>query len=449
MLLKEKWLRLEGLIMNSDQTTSPESFTSKLDTPKTVAIVGGGISSLVLADYLFKKLPNLKITLICKDIDLAQQGSSNKQGAIYPLLQAGDSLISNFYGRAFAHAITYYKGRLPDYATVPHQWTGVLQQAFNESMPTKFEEIATKWSSIVEFVDDKTSSKIANIDTPYSSLYFANGGWLNPLRFCQWLGVELQSSHDFTIQYNTEVQKVQRNDNDNVWSLHFDKKQRDFDRVVLCTGVDSPNIDYSDGNTIPIAGVLGQVSSFNPNTTINKLRTVLCHKGYITPSDGEHQAFGATFEKSWQNNEPTELARQQNINQIKKVFPNTNWAQSISINDINHDNTAIRATTPDHLPIAGEIIDWAWVEHYIDNNNGKYKRADKIRGSHDNPLQGLYCLTGLGARGITSAPILADMLSSVLANEPFSNNAVASVLPTVAPVRFMLREYKRAKGKPN
>ena len=174
----------------------------------------------------------------------------------------------------------------------------------------------------------------------------------------------------------------------------------------------------------------------------------MCHKGYITPSDGEYQAFGATFEKNYESITSTNEATSQNVSQIKKIFPFEDWAQQVSDKSVNHNNAAVRATTPDHIPIAGELFHWSWVKHHVDNNNGKYKRADKIQGKHDNPLQGLYCLTGLGARGLTSAPILADMVSDLVVNSGRVSKHLTNLIATTAPMRFQLREYKRTKVLP-
>ena len=427
---------------------NPAAYTSDVYKPNKVAIIGGGIASLILADYLSKKSPNLEITLLCKDSDIASQGSSNKQGAIYPLLQAGKSIISTFYAQAFEHAIKYYRDTLPSASVVPHQWCGVLQQAFNPTMPEKFKEISQLWAHITEYIDDKSSSELAGISTPYSSLYFKDGGWINPNQFCKWLLNDLISNRKVSILQNTEVNSISKSHLGDSWEVFSDGVKTVADHVVICAGIDSPLVTYASINSIPIDGVLGQVSSFNKESSTQPLKTVLCHKGYITPSDGKYQAFGATFEKNYESITSTQEAMSQNIAQIKKVFPFEDWAQQVSNELVNHNNAAVRATTPDHIPIAGELFDWSWIKHHVDNNNGKYKRADKIQGKLDNPLQGLYCLTGLGARGLTSAPILADMVSDLIVNSGRVSKPLNNLIETTAPMRFQLREYKRTKVLP-
>ena len=52
--------------------------------PQHVSIIGGGIASACAAYALTKQ--GVKVTVYCKDIKVAQGASSNKVGALYPLI---------------------------------------------------------------------------------------------------------------------------------------------------------------------------------------------------------------------------------------------------------------------------------------------------------------------------------------------------------------------------
>jgi tRNA 5-methylaminomethyl-2-thiouridine biosynthesis bifunctional protein len=401
--------------------------------PKEIAIIGGGIAGLMLADALITKSNDVQITLYCADQEVGQRGSSNRQGAVYPLLQSAYSALSLFYAEAYEFAIPYYRQLLSELPDIQHGWSGLLQQAINAEMPEKFKTIAKLWPEITTFKDAKKSSKLAGIQTPYPSLYFKDALWLNPQQLCISLKHKLQQSGQFTIKLNWPIAD----------SLHelTDK----FDATVICAGIDS--VRLSLGDSLSLEGVVGQVSMTNSDA-LSELKTILCHKGYITPSNGFYQSFGATFEK--QNEYQAELpivskqATVKNIDQIKKMYPEESWATGLDEVDVTGSNAAVRATTPDHLPMAGKLFDNDWLRQFVDQNNGKFKRLSKINRVIEDKFEGIYALTGLGARGLTSSPLLADMLSDLLL-EGFAKTSVQTRF-NVAPNRFQIKMMKQNKA---
>lgn len=451
---------------------TPEQFFTSIETgesPRHIAIIGAGISALTLASQLIAKDDRTRVTIYCADKEVAQAGSSNKQGAIYPLLQAEKSVIAQFYAHAYQFACQYYRDTLPNSEQVPHQWCGVLQQAITSDLAAKFDTISELWAPLVCRLSAKQSSDIAGLPLPYNSLFYPDGGWLNPQRYCLWLKSTLLASKRVRFFFDSPVVSIQRQESGSTqgWqpvridashasmssdciseSEALSQQSEHYHQIVICAGVDT--IDFDISHDLPIAPVLGQVSQLDCETEAGKLKTVLCHKGYMTPATEQYQSFGATFEKGQTSAICKAESDQKNLDQIKKVYPDEKWSQSLKKTQIIDANAAFRATTADHLPLAGELIDWSWINHYIDKNNGRFKRADKIQGDVANKLAGVFVMSGLGARGLTSAPILAELLSSMLLNKPskLAPISLESVQKAVAPVRYKLREYKRTKRLP-
>jgi tRNA 5-methylaminomethyl-2-thiouridine biosynthesis bifunctional protein len=175
---------------------------------------------------------------------------------------------------------------------------------------------------------------------------------------------------------------------------------------------------------------------------------VLCHKGYITPSQGQYQCFGATFEKDSVDETVTIEAQQKNLAQIQKVYHSQGWSQSLEEQDIIGNKAGIRATTLDHLPLVGEIMSDRWLSDYIDKNTGKFKRKNSLPVQQGqtikSDLMGLYLFTGLGARGLTTAPLLAAHLASILFDHP--SPLPVDLFKAVAPIRFKIKQMKQNKG---
>jgi tRNA 5-methylaminomethyl-2-thiouridine biosynthesis bifunctional protein len=116
---------------------------------------------------------------------------------------------------------------------------------------------------------------------------------------------------------------------------------------------------------------------------------VVCHQGYITPADtaefnGEH-CVGATFDRDNRNTISTATDDAANLALVNAALQQPAWFADATVKSAK---TGLRATVPDHLPIAGRVA------------------------------EDLYVLGGLGARGLLFAPLLAEHLASVLCQQP-------------------------------
>jgi tRNA 5-methylaminomethyl-2-thiouridine biosynthesis bifunctional protein len=91
---------------------------------------------------------------------------------------------------------------------------------------------------------------------------------------------------------------------------------------------------------------------------------------------------------------------------------------------------AIRATTNDYLPIAGAVLDVA----YLKENPPRYNALPNSLPW----LEGLYINAAHGAKGLVNAPLCAEMIASLICNEPAPVDC--SLLSALDPNRFALRE---------
>ena len=102
------------------------------------------------------------------------------------------------------------------------------------------------------------------------------------------------------------------------------------------------------------------------------------------------------------------------------------------------NHTAIRATTPDHLPLCGPLIDHRrFATDYADLHHGRHWQVYPP-AQH---LPGLYTLSGLGSRGYTSAPFLADYLTAMITGQPLPLEA--DLCKIIHPNRFNFRQLKK------
>lgn len=101
--------------------------------------------------------------------------------------------------------------------------------------------------------------------------------------------------------------------------------------------------------------------------------------------------------------------------------------------------TGLRAMTGDRLPVAGPVPEIeAYRTDYGDLHHGRHW-VDYPPARYRN---GLYVLSGLGARGYQFAPLMADLTADMIAGTPLPLEK--NLVEAVHPARFLIRDMKRA-----
>src|SRR5262249_26011829 len=99
---------------------------------------------------------------------------------------------------------------------------------------------------------------------------------------------------------------------------------------------------------------------------------------------------------------------------------------------------SVRATPHDFAPIAGLAPDApAWLAQNAAIAHGRPPDLSKPAPAHAN----LYVLGGLGARGLTLAPLLGERIAAEMFGEPQALSL--KTLDAVHPARFLHRALKR------
>jgi len=420
------------------------------DNVKSIALIGGGIASICLIIELFKAKPDLNITLYCKDEKLGMAASGNKQGAIYPHLQGSKSPLAEINSRCYKYAKYFYKEVLGLGIEFDHQWCGVLQQAHTPELELRFEKVASVWPDDAEFIDEYQSSLFAGMETPFPSLWYKDGGWLAPFQLCESASETLPQKFALKIINNAHIKEVKKQGKN--WRLVGSDQsiEETVDVVCICSGFSSN--EFTPTSDLPLEPIRGQVSRFHSSTIMSSLKTVLCHKGYITPAQSQYQCFGATFDKGNKTQQIKKEDESANFEQLEQMYASMSWSKDLAREDIIGNKAGVRANSPDHLPIAGPVYPNDWVKNNVDQNNGLLKRKGKLPFKDDqgepcyqkNAYQGIYTLTGLGARGLTTAPLLAKHVTEQILDLPatLSDRLVCAI----SPLRYQIRELKRNKA---
>ncbi|WP_371377361.1 bifunctional tRNA (5-methylaminomethyl-2-thiouridine)(34)-methyltransferase MnmD/FAD-dependent 5-carboxymethylaminomethyl-2-thiouridine(34) oxidoreductase MnmC [Thalassotalea aquiviva] len=406
-----------------------------IDTPKHVTIVGGGLASACLAAHLVDK--GIEVELLCKDSKLAQGASGNAIGAIYPLLHQQQDEISCFYQQAFDYALHYYAELTNQGYHFDHRFNGLIDLCYKPPLQARWQVFKQSncWpDDLIHPIDQEQVNKQSGIDIDLPGLFYPRAGWISPPQLVNALIQKAKDTGLLRVKGKVKIDSITQT-KENLWQIVSNKGTKQVQHLILCPGADSLNLEVM--NTLPLTSVRGQVSVMQTNNHIQGLKTVLCHKGYLTPENQGTHCIGATFDKNSMDIESRHADDEYNLNMLEKCIGNpAKW----DLDDVKDSRARLRCTTPDHMPIVGSMPDInAHKTVYAHLSKDKNWRVKDRTPSH----KGLFVLTGLGARGLCSAPLLAKILTAELCNEHFDLDD--KMLFNLAPNRFVIRDIIRRK----
>ncbi|MEJ6121559.1 FAD-dependent 5-carboxymethylaminomethyl-2-thiouridine(34) oxidoreductase MnmC [Vibrio sp. 2-Bac 85] len=405
-----------------------------------IAIIGGGIAGLCSALALAKR--DHKVTVYCAESTLGTGASGNLQGALYPLLNGQHDALGQLFSNAYQFALNFYH-EVNQHHPFSHQFNGLIQLAYDSSSTKKLQKIkeAGLPEQLVHWIDTNSTNQLAGLEIDHPALYYPRAGWLSPRQLINSLAQLLAEYDNVTIHCNHHIEQISYNQhaNDNEqWilkrkrtsisknalpentldiSLQTTPEQSQTENVtentdtfkhqtlVIAAGFDSLN--FQQCRAVPLSAARGQVSHIDSTPELTALKRTLCHEGYLTPEIAAQHCMGATFKRHDSDTAYRETEQNDNHQKLKKCITDKAWVDNIMLNDQAH--TAIRCTTRDHFPYVGELSDYDSLKKSYDmNESATYPIAS---------LPNAYLLTGLGSRGLCSAPLLAEILASKINKE--------------------------------
>lgn len=428
------------------QTIEPWFCYNKLKQAlnKQVVIIGGGIAACQIAWHLAQR--HWQITLLERHSALAQEASGNLAGVISPKMTANPSLGEDFYSSAFLYVIQQLNQfeRNPNHK-IHWQPSGLLQLNHNAREQARWEALKSRKfpDDFLQLIDTQQVSELAKVKLDYAASYFPQAAWINPKSFCE----QLTKHPNIHRKYYHDVLSLEESNNTHAWAINIklinDKTKESqtlptqikSDYVIIANGKDVQQ--FSQTKSFPFIPVAGQSSLAKSNHKSQKLTCILGHEGYLTPADSinHHQhCFGASFDRQDLSTVLSDKKTKENFLQLQRYLSSLN----ISAADCQNGHAAIRMTTPDRFPYIGAIPNISYYQkNYADLHQGKhwknYPPADY--------LAGLFIFAGFGSRGLTTTALCAEMLASLMNNEPLPFGK--PLLNQLHPARFLIRKLKR------
>ena len=418
---------------------APWYLAPAIKKPEKVIVLGGGIAGCTTARALAER--GIAVTLIERHKKVAQEGSGNPQGILYPKLSTKTSQLARFGLAALLNASRYYSEFLDSPEARMGERCGVLVLPQSECDKKKFKEISKLFpSKLVQLLEGKQLHQMSG--QPLANqfgLFFSQLGWIKPPLACQ-----LLTEHPLITLKTAEVADIVYQSG----SLHQPSFWQTLDGtgntidsaqvLVIACGFDSSK--FSQTNHLPIQKVRGQITTLPATAQSSALKTVLCGEGYIAPATGGVHTLGATYSIGETTTAVRVEDHQSNLQQLATT--DAAMAENFDQVDINQlqGGAAFRCTTPDYLPIAGPAPK---LDDYLQDYGFFRKNARAHIPIAGATWPGLYINIGHGSRGLSYAPMCAELLASQICGEvpPLE----LDLRQALHPGRFIIRDIKKQK----
>ncbi|MBL4800037.1 MAG: bifunctional tRNA (5-methylaminomethyl-2-thiouridine)(34)-methyltransferase MnmD/FAD-dependent 5-carboxymethylaminomethyl-2-thiouridine(34) oxidoreductase MnmC [Oleispira sp.] len=425
-MLHGKFIQSQGPLPSTFDTLKPW-LQPKPTTIKKIAIIGAGIAGCTTAYALARR--GIAVTVIDQH-GIATEASGNPQGAMYAKLAAGEATHSEIYVQGYLQSLRW----LHQHLETGDGWDncGLIQLASTEKEALRQKKFIANTDypkELLHSISTEHASKISGVTMSNGGLFFPEAGWVSPQRLCQ----QLVKHSLITV----EKQHIE--------DLAEFKKDNGYSHVVIACANQSQKL--LKDCYLPTKSIRGQLTYLEqkigkPQPPIG-LKTVLCGKGYIAPAHQGKFCLGASYNIKDDETQMRLSDHQKNFNYLEdfgQEFQQLHRDLKEQAAEKFPGRTGFRCTTPDYLPMAGPLINEQAFDHEftaIRKNLARYPRqAVKFH-------QGLYLNIGHGSRGLTSAPLCAELIASYICGEnfPLAKNHAESLLPA----RFFIREMVRNK----
>lgn len=396
--------------------------------PRSVAIVGAGIAGATAARALAER--NIRVTVFEQGEAPGSGASGNDQGILYAKLSPKPGPNGDFNLLALQYAQRFYPALCPQAV----HFHGLLQLAQTEKEQQLQQQIVEQLaldsdSQLARPVTDIEASALAGVQLSTPGLYFPAAGWLRPRQVC----ARLLDHPNIRTRFGTTVEHVDRAGDRWQLGIGGETEQPKFDALILCMA--NFNRQFPQTAPLPLQPIRGQVSFAAATAESEKLKLALCAEGYIAPAAGSDgspsHSFGATFKLKQTDTELRSDEHEENLHTLSTLLPDI--ADAFRQQSLN-GRAALRAATPDYLPMAGPVADWAQLE----STYHPLRKNRKQRIDQRTPYQpGLYVLAGLGSRGFTYAPLAAEVLAGWITGEVMPVSA--ELVKALHPMRFAIR----------
>ena len=399
---------------------------------REIAIIGAGIAGCTTAAALARR--GFKVSVIDRHQLAACEASGNNQGIVYPKLSPRDDFLPRINLAAIKLAADYYS---PFWQQGLGDQCGIVVLPENDKAQADFRLIGEQFSqqpNLVQLCNNQQLCGLSGIELQaVTGLYFPALGWLPPAQICR----QLLAQHQIPL-IQADVDRIVHTNNR--WNLIGADGEGCFTSESLVIANAYGCEQFEQTSFLPVTQLRGQISELQATASTSALKTVICGAGYITPEHNGQHSFGATYNKGGFTTAVRREDHQVNLNHMSAT--DIGLAEAIGAQDVDimTGRANYRCTTKDYLPIVGAIPD---VPQLLEDYAVLRSDARARISTHGSYLPNLYINCGMGSRGLSYAPLTAEVLACEIAGE--TSNLEQDLRLAMHPARFIIRDLKKRR----
>lgn len=352
---------------------------------KRAIVVGAGLAGSCCAERLAAR--GYAVRVLERRDGPAHEASGNPAGVLRPILSAGETVATRLSRAAFGYALRY----LPAEARLSAGLLHLAVKPGEGDRLTALLEGARFPGDFVRSVTVAEAEALAGCRVGAPGCWFPHGAAIAPVTLC---AAKLRG---VPAEYGIDVARIEAGDG--VWRV----SGAEAPLVILANAADCSRLLSQP--RLPLAVARGQLT-YLPERPGVSLCAAVTGDGFVASMAGGYCA-GATFQRGDLDPCVRETDARANLARLETLLPG--FAAGLDPARLG-GRVAWRATTPDRLPIFGEVA------------------------------PGLFVATGLGARGLLWAPLGAELIASLASGEPLP--VERSLAQALSPLRFFARRER-------
>ncbi len=403
------------------RTRFSAALPSAAASQRQAVIVGAGLAGACAAAALARQ--GYAVTVLDRAPTPAAGSSGNRGGLFHATVHADDGPHARLLRAGALHTARWLAAADP--AVLPHSSTGLLRLETQRSLAAMQALTAAQGlpADQVQALSALDASAHAGVPLPAPAWFYPGAGWASPAA----LVLHALATPGVRFIGGAAVAKLHREGD--IWHC-LDAQGRclaQAPQLVLAAAEQvNPLLASLGHTTLPWQRTRGQVSGFAATNLTQQLRLPVAGDGYALPlPDG--LLCGATQDDDDDDPAVRDADHRHNFERLQRLT----GLQPPADRHQWWGRVGWRVQTADRLPVAGPL-----------------PRApqpgdapcDQVRRLPREP--GLHLLCALGGRGLTLAPLLADVVAAYIAGAPVPLEQ--SLLDSIDPGRWQVRAVRRA-----
>ncbi|MDR0633393.1 MAG: bifunctional tRNA (5-methylaminomethyl-2-thiouridine)(34)-methyltransferase MnmD/FAD-dependent 5-carboxymethylaminomethyl-2-thiouridine(34) oxidoreductase MnmC [Azoarcus sp.] len=383
-------------------------------------VIGAGAAGTAVADRLAAR--GWEIDLIDAAEGPGRGASGNHAGVLRPQPSLDDNRMSRLTRIGALYGWLHIKKALAAGGPLRAAACGVLHLARDAAQEDKMRAATARLAlpgELLTQVDAATASDIAGWPVARGGWFFPACGWVQPHSLC---AANLAAwPRNIRAHWSRPVAAIARR-GESWLALAADGGTIAAAPVaILAAGVGLK--DFAQAAPLPVISARGQVSEL-PAAPASAPRAVVCGAGYVTPEVDGRRCAGASFDVGDPDPAPRLADQRANLARLDALLPG--YAARLAPATLG-GRVGFRPVSPDRLPLAGSIPAAAAATP-----------SASLAALPRHP--GLYAISGFGARGLTWAMLVGEMLAAQIEGDP--SPLERELVEAMDPGRFLLRRRR-------